>query len=74
MSVDDKNEAPTSTIASEQLVLLLISGLFVLFGQSLIAVLDETMHWQAYGISAVGMLFFLLTALSFNRREFPTWF
>jgi len=74
MSVDEKNEAPTSTIASEQLVLLPISGLFVLFGQSLIPVLDETMHWQAYGISAVGMLFFLLTALSFTRGEFPTWF
>jgi 4-amino-4-deoxy-L-arabinose transferase-like glycosyltransferase len=36
--------------------------------------LIDTTRWQAYLISALGMLLFLLTTVSFMRAEFPAWF
>jgi 4-amino-4-deoxy-L-arabinose transferase-like glycosyltransferase len=73
MSVHENQEDQNTVIASEQLVLLLISVLLVLLGQSLAGVLIETTRWQAYIISALGMLLFLLTTVSFTRTEFPAW-
>jgi 4-amino-4-deoxy-L-arabinose transferase-like glycosyltransferase len=74
MSVFRQNGDRGTSIASEQLVLLGISGLWVLFGQSLVPVLREADRWQAYGLSIIGMLLFLLTALSFTSGKFPNWF
>ncbi len=73
MSVHENTEDQKQAIASEQLILLLISGLLVLLGQSLVKVLLETDRWQAHILSAFGMLLFLLTTLSFTRGEFPAW-
>jgi 4-amino-4-deoxy-L-arabinose transferase-like glycosyltransferase len=73
MSEHENKEDQKPTIASEQLVLLLISVLLVLLGQSLVSILTETTRWQAYIISAIGMLLFLLTTVSFTRAEFPAW-
>ncbi len=74
MSTNENNEDQKQAIASEQIVLLLISLCLVLLGQSLLQVLLETNRWQAHALSAFGMLLFLLTTLSFTRGEFPKWF
>jgi 4-amino-4-deoxy-L-arabinose transferase-like glycosyltransferase len=74
MSVQGNNESQQSAIASEPLVLIFISSVLVLLGQSLSQVLIETERWQAYLISVSGMSVFLITALSLSRGEFPAWF
>ncbi|OGO18612.1 MAG: hypothetical protein A2Z14_12165 [Chloroflexi bacterium RBG_16_48_8] len=74
MSVQEIEQEENFGKNSEQLVLLLISGFLVFLGQSLIQILLEKDRWQAYVLTALGMMLFLLTAHSFTRGGFPAWF
>jgi 4-amino-4-deoxy-L-arabinose transferase-like glycosyltransferase len=76
MSVSEmeKTQRNGAIDVGEQVALFIISALFVLLGQSLVQVLEESDLWQAYAISIIGMILFLLTVRAFTHKQLPSWF
>jgi 4-amino-4-deoxy-L-arabinose transferase-like glycosyltransferase len=75
MSVSDakKTNQKHSITVAEQIALFIISAFFVLLGQSIIPVLQESERWQAYILSIIGMFLFLITVRTFTHGSLPSW-